>query len=83
MIIKVTKKHITSGNGTCHNCPVALALRDVVKNSNTTISVDDEEIRIGDAYYDTSKKIADFINRYDEGFKVKPFSFRFKDPNDR
>jgi hypothetical protein len=73
--VSVTKQHIKDGErGDNCGCPVALALKDLdfkdVLVSPDLISLTDD----GD-WYPVSKKVYVFIRDFDEGLKVKPFSF--------
>lgn len=77
MIIQVKQKHIKNGikSDPC-NCPVALAIKE--RLSTEDVIVDDLGIGIG-LYLETfrsTKKLESFIKNFDNGKKVKPFSFR-------
>ena len=75
--IEVTAKHIKEGKKKVgSSCPVALACRDVFQMSRimvgyVTLDIDSEKVNL-------SQKATDFISRFDEGEKVKPFSFYVK-----
>ena len=84
-IIEVTKGDITAGRpGDCERCPIALAVARAIKRDDVHVSM--SLMRAGD-YYDSnsilwnlSKKVQNFIRRFDEGKPVKPFRFRLPDP---
>lgn len=74
-LIRVTKRHIDRGNYLdCNACPVALALIDAglgqCKVGGSTVY---------DTYwnpkYTISERTTDWIGRFDNCKKVKPFSF--------
>jgi hypothetical protein len=78
VIVNVTASHIKRGvSGDSSSCPVALALRG---KKYTFISVNDEiefVNRSGSIVTVPSpKSVAKFIDRFDDGKKVKPFSFK-------
>jgi len=82
--IRVTKKHIQLGMGSCAEaCPVALALKEQVCKAQA-VSVSNEEIRfwLGGELKEIpfSKKVGNWIMRFDHWFrsvgrKPQPFSF--------
>ena len=75
-IVKVTQADISSGrpkNGVY--CPVALAVRRLFPERNTTVGV--FAVYINDKPYTPLPASAvDFIGQFDKGRAVKPFSFR-------
>ena len=82
MKIKVCQTHIDKG--TPHNiksCPIALAIKDhpTIKKlkKNLRVRVTDDSVTIDNTgpRYLLSSRAKRFITRFDEGFKVKPFSF--------
>jgi hypothetical protein len=79
VVITVTESHIKRGKiQDSNSCPVALALRS---KKYRAVNVDDDSInfvnRSGrDVELDTPKKVSTFIERFDSGKKVKPFSFK-------
>lgn len=79
MKINVTQEHINTGEaGNCKACPVALALLDA-GIALAGLSVGQDEItwmRSVPTYrIDTPSRVAKFIEAFDEGAPVKPFSF--------
>lgn len=82
MIITVTKTDIKKGkkeSTTC--CPIALAVKRKLKKPQL-IYVFRDEIRFGrqwgnnyDNDIDLPKSAVKFIDKFDDGEKVKPFSF--------
>ena len=77
--IRVTKKNIKYGKpNTTDFCPIALAVKSKIKTSN--VSVDGETIeltssRFNGAIYDLPVRAQKFVDRFDTGDSVKPFSF--------
>lgn len=79
MLIEVTQEHIDKGvKKNCQNCPVAIAAQAVLQNS---------DIRMGqwtlyDSRFTTIARVpfvvTDFVNRFDLGLPVQPFSFNLK-----
>lgn len=76
-IVTVTDKHIKNGRpGHLLSCPIALALRDA---GFTSPSVSSEICfsKNRKSYRTIAPKRAEtFMSRFDDGGKVKPFSFR-------
>lgn len=87
MIIEVKQKHIAQGDYTTRACPVALALRDTLKNCDY-ISVEHDEIMVtlsGRTYaVGTPRSVERFVGKYDADVrnrsKVKPFRFKLNLP---
>ena len=86
-LIKVTKTNIKNGlTGDCHNCPVALAVRREFRLKEHQVDVSGGLINfcvkksVGYEYQDFEhpKEVAEFIDKFDSGEKVKPFSFVMK-----
>jgi len=84
MIINVTQSHINNGiRESCHKCAIALALNDALDNKYYLLVED--VIHISGLNYNSwitrkiNSKIADFIFDFDQGKKVKPFSFNLRD----
>lgn len=83
--IKVTQKHINNGiSGDETSCPIALSLKtkqkkpafvsegDIIKIGNRDyVGIDKKEVR----------RISRFIERFDDGCKVKPTTFKIKRDN--
>jgi hypothetical protein len=84
VIVSVTESHIKRGSeGDPHGCPVALALRSKKYTfgpglghgvGQDTISFFNRSGRTVEI--ETPKQVSKFINRFDAGKKVKPFSFK-------
>lgn len=75
--ISVTQEHIDKGcRYGCFDCPIALALYDVVK-PDTYIEVDTEYISFGKQKIKLPEAAKLFIDRFDSSGKnyVSPFSF--------
>lgn len=53
-------------------CPIARAVRRLGKKKSVEVCND---IKLGSARYSITDKASDFIDGFDEGVKVKPFSF--------
>ena len=84
--IQVTEQDINRGRKhSTANCPIAKAIRRQVKEKQTAssganvISVTPEHIRFGD-YVDktVSRSAKRFMNKFDRGGEVRPFSFIVK-----
>jgi hypothetical protein len=77
--IKVTKQDIENGKPTTEGCPIALALiRELQMEDDEEISVDGDVITVGQLSFDTPARAADFVERFDNEDKVKPFKFVIK-----
>jgi hypothetical protein len=82
--IEVTRQDIDKGEkGSCDNCAVARAVNRHIDGlggveSDGTIWYYNEGIH----EIPTSKKVARFIDRFDEGKDVKPFTFTLNAPDD-
>lgn len=71
--IHVTKKDIKSGKRSSPRLdPIALAIR---RATGEIVFVGSSFIEIGDNWPEVKGKVAEFIKRFDEGKKVKPFNF--------
>ena len=55
-------------------CPVALAIRRVIKKAPISV-LGDYCIGVGSHQYAGPKKVGDFITVFDKGGEVKPFNF--------
>lgn len=80
--VSVTKDHIKRGKkiSTC-NCPIALAIKDAFKvNSGVYASheniLDYSKDRFNPIRYVTTKAMSNFMQTFDSGKKVNPFSFQ-------
>ena len=75
MIINVTQENIDKGTSTCvWACPIALALRKIAKDEEG-VSVYDTHCYIDDVNYNLPPEATSFIQNFDEGINVNPFSF--------
>jgi len=77
MIISVTEEHIKKGvKASYRTCPIALALEDA--------GFDSPKVSVASYWYQDAKrlnlplKVQKFIKDFDNGKKVRPFSFRTK-----
>jgi hypothetical protein len=85
MKIKVTKRDIENSAGyeeSLEYCPIAFAVKRQMK-TDCGIKVYGDDIQIltiGHPYrfYKLPKKAKDFIQKFDEGKEVKPFTFEAK-----
>jgi hypothetical protein len=76
--IRVTKECIEQGcPENVYSCPVALALQKAMPRRKWLVGRGtlDDRARIG-----TPDKVLAFINRFDSGKPVKPFTFRLRLP---
>lgn len=73
MKVRVLKKDIVRGVPiNCSLCPVALALR---RKSHRLVKVMWDTITVGTRSFRTPARVRRFIDRFDVGKPVKPFSF--------
>ena len=85
MKIRVTSKHIKAGKrGSDTSCPIALAVKETVQKSclpkflrSMQINVGGD-VEIGHLCMEGTNKMHQFIIDFDEGKKVKPFTFSLK-----
>ena len=75
--VRVTRKHIKMGMpAAAASCPIALAVRDYMKGYEYgTIYVDHEYIGIGPHGFLCPRKVKRFIEAFDAGRPVEPFTF--------
>lgn len=77
--ITVTQEDITNGfPGSYTSCPVALALRRVFPEEG--VDVDSDSLIIGDREVETSEAVGGFMEEFDEGSPVEPFTFTLELP---
>ena len=75
MNIQVTQEHIKQGvRRDCHYCPVALALRETLTEANYT-GVFSTGINVDGVMHPTIESVKDFMDAFDGGLPVEPFSF--------
>lgn len=89
--IRVTEEHIANGiRSNTESCPVALAILDATGWNKGDVDVGGETIdRVEGMFpnwnfthYHCPKKVQKFVDRFDEGKPVRPFSFVLKEnPN--
>lgn len=78
VVVKVSQRHISNGiAGEQDSCPIALALRGVVKCGASVLS---NQVVIGGKFYATPKSARKFVEKFDDDVKVKPFNFRMRLP---
>ena len=78
MKIEVTQSHIDNGHRTkCKECPIALAIIDVVGEGNE-VMVYPHGARINGDLYFLPIQASDFILDFDRDKAVHPFSFELK-----
>ena len=80
MIIQVKQEHIDNGyEGNCYRCPIALAIKDVVKDSAEVIVGINMVTFVAGKYFPPiplSQEVENFIIQFDNGVKdLMPFSF--------
>lgn len=76
MTIKVTKKHIREGKrGFCRQCPVALALMNATNYKRVFVSSYSWQLGSGKQSGTLPQRAQNFIEDFDGGKNVKPFSF--------
>ena len=85
IIVKVTQEDITKGvKGNVNSCAIARAVKRAVGKGLTVSVGDGVDVSSKDgehyAFADLSKKAQRFIQRFDEGEKVKPFNLRVNVP---
>ena len=72
--IRVTAKHIKEGKSNCEDCPIVHSLVDAGFKSVKVFG--DGMAVIERDYIELPRSARLFINAFDSGKKVKPFSFR-------
>lgn len=78
--IKITKAHIRDGlRGSECDCPIALALKDALITDN--VRVNGDGIYVNNARFDLDDKDRRFMSRFDEGLRVRPYSFSINRTN--
>lgn len=78
--VRVTKRHISTGvKGDCYDCPVALATGEAIQS---LASFDGDSVwGVGFDCIFAPRSARRFAERFDDGRKVKPFSFKLKFPH--
>lgn len=73
--IRITEAHIRDGvKGSECDCPIALALRDTLFTD--AVRVNGEGIFVNNRKFNMDKEDLRFMERFDNGQRVKPYSFR-------
>lgn len=84
MIVSVTEEHIKNGEPKSFSgCPIALACKELFPNCDIDVDLESIGVYPNNERYDflmTPKKAQNFIKKFDDGEKVKPFSFRVRKP---
>lgn len=74
LAIRVTRDDIQNGETeSATRCPIARAIRRLGKKK--WISVVPYQIELGDAVYQMPETARNFLDRFDDGLAVEPFSF--------
>lgn len=83
MKVEITKSLIKRGErASCVDCPVALAINKTFKlhhasvDNGCAMAVDKNNKTI---YFKLPKKAKNFIERFDDGKRVKPFTFELRE----
>jgi hypothetical protein len=77
MIISVTHADITEGvKNACNHCPIALAIKRAF-NCDCVMVLASFDIIVNSQQYTSEdpETVQEFINNFDNGFPVQPFSF--------
>ena len=90
LVVNVTQKHINKGKrDNSSSCPIALALHDVIDNSEKfefvrAIHVEEDIVRLfaqfgGPVVFPLTRRAQTFVHKFDEGGRkaVKPTTFKF------
>lgn len=83
--LQITQKHIDKGRKCALQfCPIALAIKETFKIRRVWVSGTEIELNIKEHFLfaDMPQKAQDFVNKFDIGNKVKPFSFVLKAESD-
>jgi len=85
--VKVSQKYIDNGKRKdCHICPVALAIKDIVKpRYRDQIEISNYSIQINPMNYDyimLPYRVSNIIIKYDKSGVMKPFKFILDIPSD-
>ena len=82
LIVKITKAHIRDGvRGSECNCPIGLALQDALLTSEVSVTAD--RILVNNISFEVDKRDLRFMERFDSGERVRPYSFSITRPNRR
>lgn len=78
MLIEVTEDDIKRGNQySCYTCPIALAVCRLFPDANVQVSSYRITVETGDGfeYFYLPREAKNFIQNFDGGRSVQPFSF--------
>jgi hypothetical protein len=79
MTIHVTQEHIDKGLKSCGGCPIALALRDAGFNDVVVFQRRFiYDARRGSPSHTLPPEAREFIEKFDKGRTVQPFSFELE-----
>ncbi len=74
--ISITQADIEEGKPyNCQYCPVALAVSRAFGCAQNAVSVDGVFLSVGEQDYRTPALVNEFIQAFDDGAKVIPFTF--------
>lgn len=77
--VRVTEDHIERGTPlNPYSCPIALALSEIRPRRRRKIVAGYSSIRFGKEQYDTPPDARAFMDRFDDGKAVRPFTFELK-----
>ncbi len=79
VVVKVTRRHISSGIVDANSCPIALALRGIAKDEGY---VCEKYVEMNHRFLALPKSARKFIDAFDTNGEnaVKPFNFRMRLP---
>jgi hypothetical protein len=78
-LINVTQRDIDKGDPYVGDlCPVARAMCRAFKKGLGFVNTDGDTIEIGYNTYKAPKSVDTFVDKFDNGETVKPFSFTFR-----
>ena len=79
-MIKVSADHIARGTkcDEC-NCPVALAIKEIVADG-VYVQVCGDEIDLGGDLIQSARQVEQFVFDFDKGLPVEPFEFALEVP---
>ena len=79
LVVHVTQDDINKGvEGNSHLCPIARAVRRLGKKR---VTVDGAQIQVRSRWYEMPYKAEKFVDRFDMGKRVKPFTFTAVQPD--
>ena len=79
--VKVTQSDIDNGvKNNCYSCPIALAIDRVVGRFHVSVNALSAKVGLWEGWWNTSSQQSRFIESYDKGYRVEPFSFTLDIP---